>query len=217
MAREPGGIAFWASLAHSFCHEHSLRKYSRRFTFSQATALRRRDTNSTRSPQYVSAVSSSLARRSLQRISIGFKSCEHFWVVFMNCHPVCACVCACVCVYVNVCICACAYVYVCVFVCVYVCMYACMCLYVCMCVRVYVPLCVYAYELCSIYGSEINRSHDSEVQRPSTKLTSVTAVMSIVTNSVVTLTMSFPFRHDRILPRQVWMRYVHTCSFVSMV
>ena len=87
----------------------------------------------------------------------------------------------------------------------------CVCMYVC------VRLSVYVYELCSIYGNEINRSNDSEVQRPSTKLTSVTAVMSIVTNSVVALTMSFPLRHYKILPRQVWMRYVHTCNFVSMV
>ena len=90
------------------------------------------------------------------------------------------CMCMCVHVYVYVC----AYVYVCTYVCmcVHVCLYVCACLYVCKCVRVYVPLSVYAYELCSIYGNEINRSHDSEVQRPSTKLTSVTAVMSIVTN-----------------------------------
>ena len=115
----------------------------------------------------------------------------------------------------HVCMYACAYV--CTYVCMCVCVYMCVCLYVCKCVRVYVPLSVYAYELCSIYGNEINRSHDSEAQRPSTKLTSVTAVMSIVTNRVVALTMSFPLRHYKILPRQVWMRYVHTCNFVSMV
>ena len=210
MAREPGGIAFWTSLAHSFCHEHSLRKYSRRFTFSQATALRRRDTNSSRSSQYVSAVSSSRARSSLQRISIGFKSCVHFLGSFQDLsHCMCMCMCMCMCICMCVRMCMCVYVHMCV--------YACMCVYVCICVCVYVPLSVYAYELCSIYGNEINRPHDSEVRRPSTKLTSVTAGMSLETNSVVTLTMSFPFRHYRILPRQVWMRYVHTCSFVSMV
>ena len=100
-------------------------------------------------------------------------------------------------------------------VCVYVCMSV--CLYVCMCVRVCVRLSVYVYELCSIYGSEINRPNDSEVQRPSTKLTLVAAVMSIVTNSDVTLTVSFPCRHYKILPGQVWMCYVHTCNFASMV